>query len=582
MASLRKPTLRGRRLARAVLRLGRPYWTSPEAKWGALLLAGAVALELFAVQAIFLVAEAQRDVVDGLEQRDPAAFATALASFLALALISIGVSVYRIYLRQLVEIRWRRGLTASYLSRWLDTRAYPQSRLFGDSVDNPDQRVAEDIRDFVASALGLSLSLLAALATLYAFGGLLWRLSSDWKILVMGQSLAVPGLLLWVATGFAALSMVLTHLVGRRLVPINFDRLRCEADFRYGLMRFRHNVEKIALSRGEAVERLGSVARFRFVVTAFVRLVRAERDLSLVTQSVGQMSGILPILLAVPAYFAGLLTLGTILQTRIAYDQVSGALNWFVNAYREIARWRASIERLEAFDGTLRETDARIAASALAVAPSPRDEIRLAGLRLDAPSGGVLLERADATLAPGERVVIEGSSGTGKTTLLRALAGIWPFGAGRIERPRRERMLFLTQLPYLPIGTLRAAISYPAPEGSFGDERIREALNLLGVGHLESQLDAVEPWEQRLSAHEQQLLSLARVLLHEPDFLLLDESTSGFAEADEKRLLEIVLSRLPHVAVAAIGPRAPARELLAKRWTLRSGGDDGGAVLEAA
>jgi vitamin B12/bleomycin/antimicrobial peptide transport system ATP-binding/permease protein len=581
MPSLRKPTLRGRQLARALRPLILSYWRTPEAKWGALLLVAAVALELFAVQAIFFVAEAQRNVVDDLESRNAAGFAAAVGTFVALALVQIVVSAYRIYLRQLVEIRWRRGLTADYLNRWIDTGAYCQSQLHGTEIDNPDQRIAEDARDFVASALGLSLSLLSAIASLYAFGGLLWRLSAGWEILLLGRTLAVPGLLLWVAALFAVLSMALTHLVGRRLVPINFNKLRCEADFRYGLVRFRDNIEQVALSHGESVERLGAIDRFRYVVGAFLQLVRAERNLNLVTQGVAQLSGILPILLAAPAYFANLLTLGTILQARIAYDQVSAALNWFVNAYREIARWRANIERLDSFAQVMERTAGEVAAAGLQVVPSTSNAIRLADVRLETPQGRVLVDRANAQLAAGERVAIEGESGTGKTTLFRALAGIWPFGAGRIERPDRERMLFVPQRPYLPLGTLRAAISYPATEGAFPDSRIQEVMKLIGLAHLTPRLDLVEPWDQRLSVHEQQLLSLARVLLQEPDWLLLDESTSGLDEALERRLYELVLARLPHAALVTIGVRSGARALLPRHWNLVER-KDGTIELEAA
>jgi putative ATP-binding cassette transporter len=480
-----------------------------------------------------------------------------------------------------LEIRWRRGLTADYLSRWIGRRAYGQSQLYGGALDNPDQRIAEDIRDFVASALGLSLSLLAAVTTLYAFGGLLWSLSAGWQVPFRGDTIAVPGLLLWVAIGFAVFSISMTHLMGRRLVPINFDKFRYEADFRYGLVRYRDHVEQVALSGGEDVERLGAVERFSHVVTVFYQLIRAERRLNLLTGSIGQVNSIVPILVAAPAYFAHLLTLGMIVQTGVAYEQVSGALGWFVNAYREIARWRANIERLasfaEAMDATARELDA----AGLSVVATDTDAIRLDDVRLETPTGRVLVHHASAALAPGERVALLGEAGAGKTTLFRALAGIWPFGSGRVERPQQQRMLFLPQRPYLPLGTLRAVVSYPAAEGRFPDARIQDVLRRLGLGHLVERLGDVEPWEQRTSAHEQQLLAFARVLLHEPAWVVLDESTSGLDEATERRVYELLLAALPRSAVLALGPRASLQELLPRRLSLVTGAD-GRAVLQAA
>jgi putative ATP-binding cassette transporter len=532
------------------------------------------------VQATVYVSEAQRRSVEALEGRDAAAFAVTIGLFLGLSLMSILVSAFRIYLRQLVEIRWRRGLTGDYLSRWIGPHAYGYGQLAGKGVDNPDQRIAEDVRDFVASALGLSLSLLAAVATLVSFGGLLWSLSSGWLLPFRGAQHQLPGLLLWVAIAFALVSMWLTHLLGRRLVPINNDRLRYEADFRYGLVRFRDHVEPVALSGGEAVERVGALVRFQHVYGVFLQLIRAELQLGVLTASLGRLSGLVPLLLAAPSYFAGLVTLGLIVQTRVAYDQVSGALSWFVNAYREIARWRANIERLASFADALEDSQRELARDGIGMAPAERDAIRLSGVRLDAPDGHVILNAASAAAAPGERVAVLGAPGRGKTTLFRALAGIWPFGAGRIERPEREQLLFLPQSSYLPLGTLRGAVAYPADERRYDDARVREALELVGLGRLGSQLDGVARWDQQLSVHEQQLIAIARALLHQPAWLLLDDATSGLDEASERRICDLLLERLPRSGWIASGLRPRALELVSQRWTL--GERDGAGVLIAA
>jgi putative ATP-binding cassette transporter len=581
MATTRKPTLRGRRLARALWEIVRIYWTSPDAKWGGLLLAGAVVLEYGAVRTTFYVSDAQRRMIEVLEGRDAADFMYRIGWFIGLSLCLVVVSAVRIYLRQRVEIRWRRGLTGDYVGRWISANAYVQTQLHAGAIDNPDQRIAEDIRDFVASALGLSLSLLSALATLISFGGLLWTLSSAWVIpFGGGAQRQVPGLLLWAAIAFSVVSMWLTHLLGRRLVPINYDRFRYEADFRYGLVRYRNHVEEVALSGGEAVERLGAVARFRSVVDVFLQQFRAELQLSVLTGTLGQLNSIVPVLLGAPSYFNGLVTLGLIVQTRVAYDQVSGALSWFVNAYREIARWRANIERLAALSEVMEATARDLARAEIQVATGTPDVISLADVRLESPSGKVLVDRASAAVRAGERVALVGPAGRGKTTLFRSLAGIWPFGAGRIERPPRERMLFVPQRAYLPLGTLRAVVSYPAAEYRFDDARIREALALVGLEHLADRLDATQPWEQQLSAHEQQLLAISRALLQEPDWLLLDEATSGLDEPTERQVCDTLLARLPRTGVIAAGLRPQAIELMQRRWTLAE--RDGAHVLLAA
>jgi putative ATP-binding cassette transporter len=575
-----KPTLRGAGLARALSKLVRIYWVSPDAKWGALLLTGAIGLEFLTVRASVLVSEAQRRVGDALELKDAAAFASAVGLFVAFALLFVVVSTYRVYLRQALEIRWRRGLTGYFVGRWIGIQAYGQSQLHGHEVDNPDQRIAEDVRDFVASALGLSLSLLSAIVTLYSFGGLLWSMSRDWLIPIAGVPRPIPGFLLWVAVAFALLSMWLTHLMGRRLVPINFDKFRFEADFRYGLVRFRERAEEVALSRGEAVERMGALERFRRVFENWGQLIGAERNLSLLTGALGRSNSLVPIVVAAPAYFAGLLSLGAILQTRVAYDQVSGALSWFVNGYREIARWRANVERLSAFSDVMDATARDLARAGIELVPAADAALRIEDLRIDAPPGRVIVEGANARLDPGERVALVGRSGAGKTTLFRALAGLWPFGAGRIERPPRERMVFVPQRPYLPLGTLRAVVTYPAAEGSVPDERIREVLELLELGDLTRRLDEVEPWDQRLSVHEQQRLGIARVLLLEPDWILLDEATSALDEAMEERVYGLLVKRLPGAALLSAAVRPSAVRHLAAQWTLAERG--GRSVLQAA
>ncbi len=580
MSPARRPALTGRRFARALWRLVRVYWTSPDAKWGALLLASAIGLELGTVYGNFLLSDAERRALDALELKEAATFFAAIGIFAAAMLGFALVSALRIYLRQQLEIRWRRGLTAHYLERW-SGQAYTQAELHLGEVDNPDQRIAEDVRDFVASALGLSLSLLSALVTLLSFGGLLFTLSRSWPLALGGMQLQIPGLMLWVAVGYALLSTWLTHLVGRRLVPLNFDRLRFEADFRYGLVRFRDNVEAVALSRGEDLERRGALERFRSIMGNWRELIRAQFNLTLLTTGIGQANGVVPLLVAAPAYIAGAVTLGGIAQIRFAYGQVSGALGWLVYAYQEIARWRANIERLASFADVMDATAFELENAGVRVVQAEAPILRLDDLRLEAPDGSVLLERANATAAAGERIAIGGPSGTGKTILLRALAGIWPFGQGRIEMPARASTLFLPQRPYLPLGSLRAVLSYPAPEGTHTDERIGAVLRLLNLAQLGGRLGDVKPWDQHLSPYEQQLVALARVLLNEPQWVFLDMATSELDEEMERRVYALLAERLPHSTLISVAQRAAVEACHTRRWTVTPR-EHGPAVLLAA
>lgn len=578
MPSARKPNVEGRQLARALWRLVRPYWTSPEAKRSVLLLGLAIALQFGAVYANVLVSDSQRDVGNALGARDVDAFGRGIALMVLYMLLSVVVPSYSEWVQQVIRVRWRRWFTQYYIERWIGPHAYCQGELHRGELDNPDVRIAEDVRDFVASALGLSLSLLASVVTLLSFGAMLWNLSSAWAIPIGGKTTQIPGLMLWIAVVFALFSMWITNRVGRKLIPLNFDRIRVEADFRYGLVRYRDKVEAVALTRGEAVERLGAIDRFQRVVENFYDLVGAQRNLSILTQGMGQASSLVPLVVAGLAYFADLVTLGVIAQTRYAYGQVAGGLAWFVNAYQEIARWRANIERLTSFSDAMDATQREFERGGIAIGRAEPERIALADLQVEAPRGVVLLDGLSATLAAGERAVIVGGQGTGRTMLIRALAGIWPFGAGRIEQPARERMLFLSKRPYLPIGTLRAAVSYPSASGAFADAEIETALRIVDLEALATRLDDDLPWEEKLSAHEQQRLAMVRVLLQKPAWIVLDEATSDLDDAMEAKIYAVLEQQLPQAGVLAVAERPGALRLLPHRWTLTAN-DQGRVAL---
>lgn len=554
---------------RQLWRLTRLYWVSPDRWFGRSLLAGAVVLELGAVYGTVWLSQVQRRIFDALQDKSAASFGSAVAVFLAVALAFVLVTAYRIYVRQKLEIRWRGWLTDHYLERWMATRAYYRMELHEKQTDNPDQRIAEDIHSYVTSALGLSLSLLSAVATILSFAGILWTLSGSWQLRLFGADVRIPGLMMWVALLYAGGASWLSHRVGRRLVPISFDQKRYEADFRYGLVRFRESAEPVAFYGGEEGERASAHGRFGRVVENWARLIRAQRNLSLFTTGISQANGIVPLLMAAPGFFLGRLTLGAVVQTNIAYSNVSSSLTWFMFAYQEIADWRASLERLFSFGDAIEEADREIAAGRgirLELRDEPR--IRLVDLDVALPDGRPLISGVSGEITAGERVAIVGPSGSGKSTLFRAIAGLWPYGAGRVELPEKGLRLFLPQRPYMPIGSLRAAASYPSPEGAFDDETIAEALASLGLAHHATRLGDDAHWEQQMSGGEQQRLALARALLHRPDWLFLDEATSGLDEAMEERVYELLEERLPDAAVISIAHRPGVVQYHDHVWTI--------------
>jgi vitamin B12/bleomycin/antimicrobial peptide transport system ATP-binding/permease protein len=576
-----RPAAFDRGFARRLWRLTRIYWASPDAKRGGLLLGLAVALELAAVLAQVLLSDSQRQIFDALQLMDATGFFAAIGVFLVIVLGFVATSAFRIYVRQIVEIRWRENLTAYFLGAWIGPNAYCQEKLHHNETDNPDQRIAEDVREYVASALGLSLSLLSAVVTLVSFGGLLWSLSGEWAVSIGGFELRIPGLMLWVAILYAVCATWLTHRVGRVLVPINFDRQRVEADFRFGLVRFRENVEPVAFAKGEDWVRQSALGHFGRIVENWWRLIRAQRNLTLLTTGTGEVNGVIPLLVAAPAYFAGQLTLGGVTQTRIAYGQVSGALSWAVAAYQEIARWRASIERLSSFIDVMERTTEEVrSADRIRLERSPDPDLELDRVRIDLPDGKPLVSLS-ATVQPGERVALLGPLGTGKTALLRAIAGLWPFGAGRIELPEDARVFFLPARPFLPIGTLREAVSFPSPPGSFSDEKIEETLRLVGLGYLSDRLGETGHWEQILSTGEEQRIGIARTFLHEPDWILLDDATAGLDPQSERRVYELLKERLPKASLISLAHRPELARFHERHWTLSPGAAGQPATLMA-
>jgi putative ATP-binding cassette transporter len=368
---------------------------------------------------------------------------------------------------------------------------------------------------------------------------------------VLGVS--IPGYMVWVALLYALLGSWLAHLIGRPLIWLNFARQRVEADFRYALVRFRDNVEGIALHGGEADEKRGLQHRFGELVENWWGIMVATKRLTFFATGFGQVASIFPIVVAAPAYFAGRVPLGGLVQTSSAFGQVHDALSWFVANYRELTEWRATVERLTGFQRAMEA--ARFAEDGVRAAPGAEPAVVMRDVTLSLPDGRVLLQDAALRLEKGEAVLVTGASGSGKSTLFRAIAGIWPFGRGTVEIPDGTRALFLPQRPYLPLGSLRRAVCYPLDATEVPDATVREALNAVGLGNLGARLDVEDAWDRRLSGGEQQRLACARALLVRPDFLFLDEATASLDPAAEEALYTLLRTRLPETAILSIAHR---------------------------
>ncbi len=559
-------------------RLSRPYYRSEE-KWSAWgLLASILALRLLLVGMTVVLSFWNREFFNSLQDKDWTAFFELLfvyrqtpsgfmPGFCEIAAVYILVAVYFTYLSQWLQIRWRRWLTVRFLDEWLADRAYYRISLTTDraaiGTDNPDQRIAEDIRDFVDNTLTLGISLLANVVTLVSFLGILWSLSGT--VMLLGFS--IPGYMVWVALAYAIIGTWLTHLVGRPLAALRFRQQRVEADFRYSLVRVRENMEGIALYAGEPEEKATLNHRFGNVIGNWWAIMQRTKMLNALTAGYEQVAVIFPFIVAAPRYFSGQIPLGGLTQTAGAFGRVQDALSWFITRYPDLAQWHAIVERLTTFHRAVVAARAAFG-SGIAMADAPDGSVQMRDFTLELPNGTKLLTDADLVLEPGHSVVVTGRSGSGKSTLFRAIAGIWPFGHGRVQRPA-ERCLFLPQRPYIPLGSLRHMITYPHPPDMYSREEIACALDDAGLPQFVARLDQDEQWAQQLSGGEQQRVALARALLAKPDWLFLDEATASLDPEAEAELYRTLKARLPNTTLVSIAHRPSVAAFHDRRLVLR-------------
>jgi vitamin B12/bleomycin/antimicrobial peptide transport system ATP-binding/permease protein len=575
-------TTRMRQLLPTAWHMIRPYWSSEDrwAAWGLLVIV--IGLTLAMVHMNVLFNHWNNSFYTALEEKNPTGFFQQLIGLSWIVGLTIFFSVYQLYLSQMLEIRWRRWLTERYLRAWLADGAYYRMQLVARDTDNPDQRIAEDVHLLVSHTLTLVIGGLRALVSLIAFVAILWALSGTLSVPVGGWfSILVPGYMVWAAILYAIGGTWLTHWIGRPLVRLNYDKQRCEADFRFGLVRFRENTEGVALYRGEVDELRGFRQRFEAVAMNWWDIMRRQKRLTYFTSGYQQAAWIFPSLVAAPRYFRGDLTLGGLVQTIGAFSQVQSSLSFFIDSYKMIAEWCSVVERLSGFERALEFVRIQAATGGgVRLADGDAADLTIEGVDLCLPNGEALIAGVNLSLLRGDSVLLGGASGSGKSTLFRAVAGIWPFGRGEIRGPRDRHVLFLPQKPYLPIGALREVVSYPMPARGVDDVTLREALEAVGLRHLACRLDEVGHWALQLSPGEQQRIAFARALVQKPDWLFLDEATSAVDETTEARLYRLVRERLAGTTVFSVGHRATLRLFHSRQLLVRTNANGPASIVE--
>ncbi|MET0279231.1 MAG: ABC transporter ATP-binding protein/permease [Pseudorhodoplanes sp.] len=549
------------RLIRDVWTLSLPYFNGEDRWAGRGLLAAVIAIELSVVAINVLINQWNARFFNSLQDKNWETFFWELQVFCMLAAAYVLLVVYQLYLNQWLQIRWRVWMTRFYVERWLHNSTHYRMQLTGDPADNPDQRIADDINQFVEKTLTIGIRLLSSVVTLISFVAILWSLSAAAPLTLFGTTVSIPGYLVWTALVYSIVGTLFAHWIGWPLVDLNFRQQRFEADFRFNLVRVRENSEQIGLLRGEAAENARLGERFSKVAENFKRLISRQKRLTFFTQSHSQIAIILPYVVVSPAYFSGAMQLGGLTQTASAFGSVQEALSILVTIYRSMAEWAAVVERLGGFRRSLDDAQVAAAASEIAITPGSEPAFRLSDLSINKPDGTPLLSSVAAQFHPGDRLLLTGPSGAGKSTLFRALAGLWPFGRGRVSLPPDARVMLLPQRPYFPVTTLAHALSYPSEAGSFDEAALSEALTAVELPGLISRLNEEGHWNRTLSLGEQQRLGIARALLQKPDFLFLDEATASLDEPAEARLYGLLHARLKAATIVSIGHRGTLTQL---------------------
>lgn len=543
-----------RQFFRDVWYLTKSYWQSEEKKKAFFLLGCIIVLTLGVVYMLVLLNQWNNSFYSALQNYDAKKIFDELIHFSWLAVIYILLAVYSYYLQQTLILNWRRWLTTRFIDIWLQNKTYYNLQMFGKDTDNPDQRISEDVRQFVEMTLSFGIGILKAFCTFASFVVILYNLSGSLSFTFMGKTWTINGYMLWASLLYSVIGTYITHIVGRKLVKINFIQQKYEADFRFSMIRLRESAESVAFYRGEAQE--GSVfkQRFKMLLDNFWKLVNKQKQLVFLNSGYSQIAIIFPFVVAMNRYLTKEVTLGGLMQVASAFGRVQDSLSYFVDMYSSIAQWQAVVMRLTCFGHHMHDVyqqAERFHVERFAAA----DVVEVNNMQINLPDGKPLLENISFTLHPGHNVLIKGVSGSGKSTLLRAISGIWPFVDGKIFLPERDKLMFIPQRSYLPLGTLRAALNYPGNK-PIDDTELIYLMDLCQIGYLKDKLDLEADWSHVLSVGEQQRLAFVRAHIQQPQWLFLDEATSALDEDTEANMYSLLQERLQQTTVVSVGHRS--------------------------
>ena len=462
---------------------------------------------------------------------------------------------------------WRRWMTEKYMSKWLSHQAYYHTEI-QQTIDNPDQRISQDLNALTNGTLSLSLGLLSSLVTLFSFVAILWTVSGSISFMLNDHQFVIPGYMVWFALLYAGMGSILIWWIGRPLVGLSFDQERFEANFRFGLIRIRDNADPIALYHGAQQEKNQLSGQFENIRGNWWSIMRLTKRLNVASTFYDQFANIFPILVASPRYFSNAIQLGTLMQVASAFGQVQGALSWFIGAFTDLASWKACVNRLAGFNAAITAIEQHPNNLSHTTCADRDDSLVTRDLTLSLHQGRELFSHANLHARRGDKILITGPSGCGKSTLLRAIAGVWPYGHGEISQPPADQrtVLFLPQRSYLPIGTLRDALCYPQSSAGYSDEELQQVLKACRLHHLHQALDIRANWTHQLSPGEQQRLSFARALVIKPDVLYLDEATSALDEETEQRVYQLINQMLPDTTLISVAHRSSVAPFHNIRW----------------
>nr|WP_041755970.1 ABC transporter ATP-binding protein/permease [Bradyrhizobium sp. ORS 278] len=519
-----------------------------------------------------------RSIFDAIEKRDAATVFHLTAIFFPLAIGSVILAVAQVYARMAIQRRWRAWLTNSVITRWLTSGRYYQLNLVSGDHKNPEYRIAEDLRIATDSPVDFVAGVTSALLSAATFIVVLWTIGGALTLRLGGSELTIPGFLVIAAVVYAVIASGSIMAIGRRFVQTSEDKNQAEADFRYTLTRVRENGESIALLGGETEERAGIDRTFGNVLQQWARLAGQHMRTTLVSQGSSLIAPVVPLLLCAPKFLDGSMTLGQVMQAASAFTIVQTAFGWLVDNYPRLADWNAcarriaslmmsldALERAERGDGVGRIKRGETTGEAM---------LSLNDLSVTLDDGKAVVGETEVVVDPGERLLVAGESGTGKSTLVRAIAGLWPWGGGSINFHPDRRLFMLPQRPYVPSGSLRRAVAYPGAAEDWSVEQVGEALHKVGLDHLKDRIEEEAPWDQTLSGGEKQRLAFARLLLHGPDIVVLDEATSALDEKSQDKMMQMVTNELPKATIVSVAHRAELEAFHSRKIVLerRKGG----------